>query len=141
MNAHADMLIVVGHNGYNIPRDIYCSLVSGVRKFPVFKSPKQAPINAFLLCLRTLFGVCGCKGTKKIAYAQGLCDFFGVECKDGQQSCSLEDARYTRYSLEFKGKDTRITFVKHPKTPRAFSGTPLDNEHRQNGIPNYKLGQ
>ena len=24
-----------------------------------------------------------CKGTKKIAYAQGLCDFFGVECKDG----------------------------------------------------------
>ena len=35
-------------------------------------------------------------------------DFFGVECKDGQQSCSLEDARYTRYSLEFKGKDTRI---------------------------------
>ena len=50
--------------------------------------------------------------------------FFGVECKDGQQSCSLEDARYTRYSLEFKGKDTRISFVKHPKTPRAFSGTP-----------------
>ena len=28
-------------------------------------------------------GVCGCKGTKKIAYAQGLCDFFGVECKGG----------------------------------------------------------
>ena len=56
--------------------------------------------------------VCGCKGTKKIAYAQGLCDFFGVECKDGQQSCSLEDARYTRYSLEFKGKDTRISFGK-----------------------------
>ena len=27
--------------------------------------------------------VCGCKGTKKIAYAQGLCDFFGVKCKDG----------------------------------------------------------
>ena len=56
-------------------------------------------------------------------------DFFGVKCKDGQQSCSLEDARYTRYSLraphnatsvigdpaEFKGKDTRISFVKHPK--------------------------
>ena len=65
-----------------------------------------------------------CKGKKKIAYAQGICDFFGVKCKDRQQSCSLEDARYTRYSLEFKGKDTRISFVKHPKTPRAFSGTP-----------------
>ena len=36
-----------------------------------------------------------CKDTKKIAYAQGLCDFLGckvlgVECKGGQQSCSLE---------------------------------------------------
>ena len=47
MNAHADMLIVVRHNGLNTPRGIYRSLVSGVRKFPVFKSPKQAPINAF----------------------------------------------------------------------------------------------
>jgi hypothetical protein len=36
-------------------------------------------------------------------------------CKDGQQSCSLEDARYTRYSLEFKGKDTRISFGKMNK--------------------------
>ena len=36
MNAHADMLIVVGHNGYNIPRGIYRNLVSGVRNFPVF---------------------------------------------------------------------------------------------------------
>ena len=56
-------------------------------------------------------------------------DFFGVKCKDGQQSCSLEDARYTRYSLraphnatsvigdpaEFKGKDTRISFGKMNK--------------------------
>lgn len=41
--------------------------------------------------------------------------FFGVECKDGQQSCSLEDARYTRYSLEFKGKNTRISFGKMNK--------------------------
>ena len=49
-----------------------------------------------------------CKGKKKIAYAQGICDFFGVKCKDRQQSCSLEDARYTRYILEFKGKDTQI---------------------------------
>ena len=24
-----------------------------------------------------------CKGKKKIAYAQGLCDFFGVKCKGG----------------------------------------------------------
>ena len=56
-----------------------------------------------------------CKDTKKIAYAQGLCDFFGVECKDGQQSCSLEDARYTRYSLEFKGKDTQMLFGKMNK--------------------------
>ena len=36
-----------------------------------------------------------CKDTKKIAYTQGLYDFLGykvqdVECKGGQQSCSLE---------------------------------------------------
>jgi hypothetical protein len=36
MNAHADMLIVVGYNGFNTPRGIYRSLVSGVRNFPVF---------------------------------------------------------------------------------------------------------
>ena len=47
MNAHADMFIIVGHNDLNTPRSIYRSLVSGVRKFPVFKSPKQALINAF----------------------------------------------------------------------------------------------
>ena len=29
MNAHADMLIVVGHNGYNIPMGIYRSLALG----------------------------------------------------------------------------------------------------------------
>ena len=52
MNAHADMFIVVGHNELNTPRSIYRNLVSGVRKFPVFKSPKQAPINAFKnICL------------------------------------------------------------------------------------------
>ena len=33
--------------------------------------------------------------------------------------------------LQFRGKNTRITFVKHPKTPRAFSGTPLDNGQRK----------
>ena len=47
MNAHADMFIIVGYNDLNTPRSIYRSLVSGVRKFPVFKSPKQALINAF----------------------------------------------------------------------------------------------
>ena len=47
MNAHADMFIVVRHNELNAPRGIYRFLVSGVRKFPVFKSPKQALINAF----------------------------------------------------------------------------------------------
>ena len=36
------------------------------------------------------------------------------------------------------GKDTRITFVKHPKTPRAFSGTPLDNGHRKINIERRK---
>ncbi len=36
MNAHADMFIIVGHNGLNTPLGIYCSLVSGERKFPVF---------------------------------------------------------------------------------------------------------
>ncbi len=30
MNAHADMLIVVGHNGLNTPWGIYRSLVSGM---------------------------------------------------------------------------------------------------------------
>ena len=30
MNAHADMLIVVGYNGYNIPRGIYRFLVLGL---------------------------------------------------------------------------------------------------------------
>ena len=29
MNAHADMLIVVGHNGLNTPMDIYRSLALG----------------------------------------------------------------------------------------------------------------
>ena len=46
---------------------------------------------------------------------KGYAIFFGVECKDGLQSCSLEDAHYTRYSLEFKGKDTRISFGKMNK--------------------------
>ena len=52
MNAHADMFIVAERNESNTPRGIYRFLVSGVRKVPVFKSPKQAPINAFLLCLQ-----------------------------------------------------------------------------------------
>ena len=123
MNAHADMLIVVGHNGCNIPRGIYRSLVSGEKKVSSFLFTKtSANKRLFIICLQSPIWVCGCKGTKKIAYAQGLCDFFGVECKDRQQSCSLEDARYTRYSLraphnatsvigdpaEFKGKDTQI---------------------------------
>ena len=47
MNAHADMFIVVEHNGYNIPRGIYRSLDLGVRNLLDFKLPKQAPINAF----------------------------------------------------------------------------------------------
>ena len=47
--------------------------------------------------------------------ARAMRFFLCVECKDGQQSCSLEDARYTRYSLEFKGKDTRISFGKMNK--------------------------
>ena len=52
MNAHADMFIVVGHNELNTPRGIYRSLALGVWNFPDFNVPKQAPINAFLLCLQ-----------------------------------------------------------------------------------------
>ena len=36
------------------------------------------------------FMIIECKGTKKIAYAQGLCDFWG--CKGGGFQRSLEDA-------------------------------------------------
>ena len=68
-----------------------------------------------------------CKGKKKIAYAQGICDFFGVKCKDRQQSCSLEDARYTRYSLEFKGKDTRILFGTMDIERMEYPTTSWDN--------------
>ena len=39
-------------------------------------------------------GVCGCKGTKKIAYAQGLCDFLGVKCK-GVDICQTTDKSKT----------------------------------------------
>ena len=81
MNAHADMLIVVGHNGYNIPRDIYCSLVSGEKKVSSFLFTKTSANKRLFIMSAHPIGVCGCKGTKKIAYAQGLCDFFGVECK------------------------------------------------------------
>ena len=38
-------------------------------------------------------GVCGCKGTKKIANAQGLCDFFLQENKCvGKQTSPREEA-------------------------------------------------
>ena len=36
MNAHADMLTVVSTQRIKHPRDIYRSLVSGVRNFPIF---------------------------------------------------------------------------------------------------------
>ncbi|MBR5574679.1 MAG: hypothetical protein IKW35_09355 [Paludibacteraceae bacterium] len=51
MNAHADMFIAVGHNELNTPMGIYRSLALGVRNLLDFDFPKQAPINAFLLCL------------------------------------------------------------------------------------------
>ena len=51
MNAHADMFIVVGHNELNTPRGIYRSLALGYETLQDFNAPKQAPINAFLLCL------------------------------------------------------------------------------------------
>ena len=47
MNAHADMFIVVGHNGSNTPRGIYRSLALGYEILQDSKLPKQAPINAF----------------------------------------------------------------------------------------------
>ena len=47
MNSHADMLIVVGHNGLNTPRGIYRSLALGYEILQDFYRPKQAPINAF----------------------------------------------------------------------------------------------
>ena len=51
MNAHADMLIVVKHNEKYIPRGIYRFLALGYETLQDFNAPKQAPINAFLLCL------------------------------------------------------------------------------------------
>ena len=47
MKAHADMLIVVGHNGLNTPMGIYRSLALGYEILQDFYRPKQAPINAF----------------------------------------------------------------------------------------------
>ena len=47
MNAHADMLIVVGHNGLNTPMGIYRSLALGYEILQDFYRPKQALINAF----------------------------------------------------------------------------------------------
>jgi hypothetical protein len=35
MNAHADMFIVVGHNGLNTPRGIYRSLALGYEIFRI----------------------------------------------------------------------------------------------------------
>ena len=52
MNAHADMPIVVKHNEKYIPRGIYRFLALGYETLQDFNAPKQAPINAFLLCLR-----------------------------------------------------------------------------------------
>ena len=51
MNAHADMFIVVEHNELNTPRGIYRSLALGYEILQDSKLPKQAPINAFQLCL------------------------------------------------------------------------------------------
>ena len=77
MNAHADMLIVVGHNGYNIPRDIYCSLVSGEKKVSSFLFTKtSANKRLFIICLQSPIWVCGCKGTTKNAHTQVMRVFF-----------------------------------------------------------------
>ena len=51
MNAHADMLIVVKHNEKYIPRGIYRFLALGYETLQDFNAPKQALINAFLICL------------------------------------------------------------------------------------------
>ena len=40
---------------------------------------------------------------------------------------SLEDARYTRYSLEFKGKDTRISFGTMDIDRMEYPTTSWDN--------------
>ena len=60
------------HNERNTPRSIYCNLVSGERKFPVFYWPKQAQINAFVLCLQTDCSNLRCKGNKKSADYQKI---------------------------------------------------------------------
>ena len=54
MNAHADMLIVVGHNGLNTPMGIYRSLALGYEILQDFYRPKQALINAFYNMSATL---------------------------------------------------------------------------------------
>ena len=73
---------------------IYRNLVSGVRKFPVFKSPKQAPINAFYNYVCKLL-VCGCKGSEKFAGVQEKSHFLvifyserycrALDCQEGRK--------------------------------------------------------
>ena len=76
MNAHADMLIVVGHNGYNIPRGIYRSLVSGEKKVSSFLFTKtSANKRLFIICLRTLFGFAVAKVRKKSHMRKGYAIF------------------------------------------------------------------
>ena len=62
MNAHADMLIVVGYNGFNTPRGIFRSLALGYEILQDSKLPKQAPINAFYYVCQTDSSALRCKG-------------------------------------------------------------------------------
>ena len=50
MNAHADMLIVVGYNGLNTPWAFIALLFCGL-KFARFRKAKTSANKRFLLCL------------------------------------------------------------------------------------------
>ena len=78
---------------------IYRNLVSGVRKFPVFKSPKQAQINAFYNYVCKLW-VCGCKGSEKFAGVQEkshfLVIFYSANQRRALNRCQILESRDSR---------------------------------------------
>ena len=85
MNAHADMLIVVGHNGYNIPRGIYRSLVSGEKKVSSFLFTKtSANKRLFIICLQSPIWVCGCKGSEIFWIEQENSLLLAIFCAEGK---------------------------------------------------------
>jgi len=61
--------------GYTYPKGRLLPLALGCVKVSSFLTAKTSANKRFFTMFAHPIGVCGCKGTKKIAYAQGLCDF------------------------------------------------------------------